>query len=169
MRSSTSLKVSTTTIAGTQRSATILRFSSNEVRRSSSDPTLICPRNRGKPKVEFHCFIRTEGPGPASYSLFPDSEANLCTGLGAYGIPTRNDPSDLNAVTPHCRSTGDCGNIRQCIENVFNGYPRGSYKVFGPNSNTFAATVARVCGLKVPAVANGNDAPGWSSNPPQPF
>jgi RHS repeat-associated protein len=81
---------------------------------------------------KFRCFIRTDGAGPGSYSLFPDSLIDLVSGLGAFGIPTRDDPSDLNASTPHCRSTPDCGDIRRCIEDVFNQYPKGKYKFSGP-------------------------------------
>src|SRR5579859_829234 len=50
-RSSTSLKVSTTLDAGTRRSTIVHPFNSRNVRRSSPDLTLTCPRNRGKPKT----------------------------------------------------------------------------------------------------------------------
>src|SRR5579859_5400017 len=48
-RSSTSLKASTTRDAVTHRSAIAHPCSSRNVRRSSPDLTLTCPRNRGKP------------------------------------------------------------------------------------------------------------------------
>jgi RHS repeat-associated protein len=50
----------------------------------------------------------------------------------------------------------------QCVEDAANLYPNPSYYRFarGPNSNTFAGTVARQCGLQRPAFSFGTT-PGW--------
>jgi RHS repeat-associated protein len=50
----------------------------------------------------------------------------------------------------------------ECVEDAANQYPNPSYYRFarGPNSNTFAGTVARQCGLQRPPFSFGT-APGW--------
>jgi hypothetical protein len=57
-------------------------------------------------------------------------------------------------------------NTDECVRRVANQYsnPSEYFLLSGPNSNTFAGTIARTCNLQKPS---GHWTPGWS-NPPAP-
>ena len=67
---------------------------------------------------------------------------------------------------------GDCGDwtdscdVDQCVVDTAKGYANPSeYRLArGPNSNTFAGTVARTCGL-APPTSQGPATPGWGDEP----
>jgi hypothetical protein len=58
-------------------------------------------------------------------------------------------------------------NTDDCVRKAISNYPNPSqYFFLGPNSNTFAGTVARSCGLKRPSFGW---APGWGLSPAPPL
>ncbi|HKI05360.1 MAG TPA: RHS repeat-associated core domain-containing protein [Thermoanaerobaculia bacterium] len=67
---------------------------------------------------------------------------------------------------------GDCGDWNdsceadQCVVDTARGYANPSEYRFsqGPNSNTFAGTIARKCGLSAPSIV-GLRTPGWNDPP----
>jgi RHS repeat-associated protein len=70
---------------------------------------------------------------------------------------------------------GECGNWKEdcgtdeCVKKAIEEYPNPSgYSLLGPNSNTFAGTVARKCGLERPGLPPINT-PGWGSVPAGPY
>ena len=99
--------------------------------------------------------------GRATLSLFPEN---------GQGVKRRNDPADrLTSQTRcvECQPKGKCGDQKECLERSGQAYPVGAYYLGGPNSNTFAATLARKC------CANGFPpglglTPGSNAIPPVP-
>jgi RHS repeat-associated protein len=66
---------------------------------------------------------------------------------------------------------GSCGDWNEgcgtdgCVKKQAEGYPNPSeYDLLGPNSNTFAGTVARACDLKRPDLYSATT-PGWDDKP----
>jgi hypothetical protein len=58
-------------------------------------------------------------------------------------------------------------NIHRWYEHRVGRYPSSStYKLRGPNSNTFAGNITRQCGLKPPGVAGSWHTPGWGDPVP---
>ena len=102
-----------------------------------------------------HCYIRTDG---GTYGLYPEN------GLG---IPRLNHPDDTGGICKPCLPM-KCGDPNHCIDNAHRSYPIGTYRASGPNSNTYAGTIARSCcqggmpsGLGVH--------PGSDMDPPRPI
>ncbi len=68
---------------------------------------------------------------------------------------------------------GQCGDWNEdcksdeCVVNAAKGYPNPSnyHLLLGPNSNTFAGTIARACNLTPPPAAGGAATPGWNHAP----
>lgn len=110
---------------------------------------------------DHHCFIRgyTRNNVPVTYSLFPDESRRR-------GFTRINDVADSGAGNVQCETT-ECGDI-DCVARATRAYPSGGrYKMIGgPNSNTFAAYVARKCDLNLPLFANSTTASGWDATPP---
>lgn len=72
-------------------------------------------------------------------------------------------------------SGGDCGDwnedcgVDDCVVATAKGYANPSeYRLDWPNSNTFAGTVARACGLKPPPIVDTILTPGWNDAPAPP-
>ncbi len=108
-----------------------------------------------------HCYIKVDG---WTYGLYPNADQTK-------GYPQKmpvGDPANKDKGG-FCKETPECSGTKDCIEKAFRGYPSGGqYRAWpGPNSNTFAGTIARKCGLKAPLAAH-TDAFGWSHNPPAP-
>ncbi len=104
-----------------------------------------------------HCYIQV---GRLKYELQPNSNYSA-------GYPQKV-PAPLNA-NADCAPTTGC-DLKGCLDKAYDKYPSGTtYGVLkgDPNSNTFAATLAKACSLNTPASANENDAPGWDSSPPR--
>jgi RHS repeat-associated protein len=117
-----------------------------------NDPTLASVGLR-------HCYV--EADDGTVYGLYPGS-----VGGRQVGIPRTNDPRDVGGDCFDCPSL-KCGpDQNACLRNAHQAYPRGSYgPVFGPNSNTYAGTLARqCCNGGVPSGATG--APGINASPP---
>jgi RHS repeat-associated protein len=103
-----------------------------------------------------HCYIKSS---LTTYSLYPEDGT---------GIPRTRDRKDKGGKCRDCAPKPCDPNQGQCFENAFYSYPVGEYKAWGPNSNTFAATLANAC------CAGGFPkglgwTPGTKHSPPVPY
>jgi RHS repeat-associated protein len=81
-----------------------------------------------------HCYIRVDSD---TYGLHRE---------GNIGYKRKNDPSDLGGECKPCEAKCPNGDPRKCIEDQHNKYPSPSrYAITGPNSNTYAGTLANAC------------------------
>ena len=106
-----------------------------------------------------HCYVVADDG--TVYGLYPETVSGQRT-----GVPRTNDPRDTGGDCFDCPKP-DCGpDQNACLRNAHNGYPRGTYREYpGPNSNTYAGTLARQCCQGgVPSGASG--AWGLNSSPP---
>jgi RHS repeat-associated protein len=106
-----------------------------------------------------HCYVIADDG--TTYGLYPEN-----VGGREIGVPRTNDPRDRGGDCFNCPKL-ECGSDQNaCLRNAHGGYPRGKYSAYpGPNSNTYAATLARQCCQGgVPSGASG--APGFDSSPP---
>jgi RHS repeat-associated protein len=112
-----------------------------------------------------HCYIETQ------------TEKGRAT-CGLFGGPGSGEPPGTGRIYPNTNfdTGGDCGpwsddedcETDQCVVDTAQGYSNPSQYDFnsGPNSNTFAGTIARKCELEPPGVV-GWRTPGWN-DPPAP-
>jgi RHS repeat-associated protein len=117
-----------------------------------------------------HCYIERQKSGEQQNSVeLPSYGARESFGLiGDSGGP-RSRSGDIYGnngfdVGGECGPwTDECG-TDDCVSSAVNGYPNPSNYRFasGPNSNTFAGTVARKCNLVRPSVMM---TPGWGDAP----
>lgn len=108
-----------------------------------------------------HCYIESDTGGKTTYGLFggPDTP-------NGFGYTLKNTNFDFSGG-------GDCGpwtdscDTDECVANAAKNYPNPTeYLIIRSNSNTFAGTVARKCGLSRP---NGSfPTPGWDDPPASP-
>ena len=94
---------------------------------------------------------------------------NPLTGTTAQKWDNSPDPCGKTPRCVPCNPAEGVTDVAQCMRDAFNRYNNPSlYKGLGPNSNTFAGTLARTCcaGMvpKPPALGN---CPGWD-DPPAP-
>ena len=122
-----------------------------------------------------HCFIHVqdEQGKNTTYELIGMGNGSRPYG-GPLGCTFENDSFDTAALDhPSDLSCGDWSpdcKADECAKQQKDQYPRASqYSVRGTNSNTFAGTVARACGLTPPAIAGTWHTPGWGRDPAQPF
>src|SRR5262249_43825184 len=85
----------------------------------------------------------------------------------------RDDSCDPGAAKPDCvpcRPKRGVTDVKQCLRTAFASYDTPTmHKALGPNSNTFAGTLARTCCADIgdnPPFPSGTY-PGWS-DPPAP-
>jgi RHS repeat-associated protein len=104
--------------------------------------------------VAGHCYIETDNNGRTTFGLFGGPGTGMAPGIGQIYSPAGFD------VGGSCGPwNNDCG-TDDCVKNAAAGYPnRSVYDLGGPNSNTFASTVATKCSLTVPA--HNLWTPGW--------
>lgn len=124
-----------------------------------------------------HCFIELQDDTTGestTYSLHGMGGRVRNFG-GPLGCTFENDTFDQNSLSPDDPRTScgewnaSCG-ADECVELQFGHYPRASeYRLSGTNSNTFAGTVARACGLQPPAIAGTWRTPGWNEAPAKPL
>ena len=95
-------------------------------------------------RQSFGLFGNTRGPGSTTGRVFIGDDFDVGGSCGKW--------------------TDDCG-TDECVEREANAYGSPSYYSFaaGPNSNTFAGTVARKCNLQRSRAIG--IAPGWGDNP----
>jgi len=102
-----------------------------------------------------HCYIQV---GKLKYELQPDASYSA-------GFPQKV-PAPINP-NADCAATKRC-DLKGCLDKAYGNYPSGAaYSPWGPNSNTFAAALAKACSLNTPTSANNDDSPGWGSPPPR--
>lgn len=92
-----------------------------------------------------HCYFNVDG---TTYGLYPD---------GGIGVPRINDPRDRGGNCKECKPP-KCSDVNSCIKDQHDFYPSGNYSATGPNSNTYAGTIARAC-------CDGGVPPGLGSAP----
>jgi RHS repeat-associated protein len=109
-----------------------------------------------------HCYIEVENPRRTTYGLF----GNTRFIDSVYGTVEEGDDFDKG---------GDCGpwneacDTDDCVAAAARAYPNPSvYRMIrGPNSNTFAGTVARKCSLTREGISGIS--PGWDDPPAMRF
>jgi RHS repeat-associated protein len=110
------------------------------------------------PITKRHCYVvADEG---TTYGLYPATRAGV-----RVGIAQIDDPRDRGGDCFDCPKL-DCGPDQDsCLRNANRAYPVGAYKELGPNSNTYAGSLARQC-CKGGVPSGVRDAPGIDSSPP---
>jgi len=137
------------------------------------------------------CSKRLEAPVLGwffNHSYIDDTGSDNCLGknmVGNYAIQalvsgnflkgcaiktaTSTDPQDYTPNVKQCDPKPGVKNLSKCLRDAYNSYADPSlYKnPFGPNSNTFAATLAKTC------CADGSSkglgwVPGWNHDPAPP-
>ena len=107
-----------------------------------------------------HCYIVADDG--TRYGLYPNQFLN------GVGIPRTNDPRDIGGVCYDCPAKNDgCSKQNECLRNAHKAYPVGYYSLLGPNSNTYAGTLARSC-CKGGVPSGVQDAPGINDRAPVP-
>jgi YD repeat-containing protein len=90
------------------------------------------------------------------YGLYPEN---------GIGVPRTNDPRDLGGDCFDCPAIA-CTDQNSCLKNAHNRYPRGDYSLGGPNSNTYAGSLAKgCCNGGIPSGVS--NAPGVGDPPPK--
>ena len=107
-----------------------------------------------------HCYVVADDG--TAYGLYPVPVEGKTK-----GIPRTNDPRDAGGDCLDCPPL-QCGpDQNSCLRTTHNSYPQGRYRAFpGPNSNTYAATLARGC-CRGGVPSGVIDAPGHWSSPPR--
>ncbi len=80
-----------------------------------------------------HCYIVADDG--TVYGLYPED---------GIGKPRTNDPKDVGGECFDCPAN-QCTDQNDCLRKANNSYPVGNYSTLGPNSNTYAGTLARSC------------------------
>ncbi|WP_343791714.1 RHS repeat-associated core domain-containing protein, partial [Dokdonella soli] len=112
-----------------------------------------------------HCFIDSDSGGQTGlHGDWDDPDA----ANGEAFIRNNNPFNDPNAEDTKCGPWTDNCDTDDCVKKAIAGYPNPSKysAVWGPNSNTFASTVASACHLKKP---NFGWARGWGHSPAPPY
>ena len=139
---------------------------------AAATPYQVCARNLSFTSRANHTYI--EAP-PYRYAIIsPMCRAhwweNPVTGAPAQKWDNSPDPCGKTPTCLPCYPKAGVSDVGQCLRNAFTSYAQPSqYKLLGPNSNTFAGTLARTCcaGM-VPKPAALGTCPGWD-DPPAPF
>jgi RHS repeat-associated protein len=112
-----------------------------------------------------HCFIDSDSGGQTGlHGDWDDPDA----ANGEAFIRNNNPFNDPSAEDTKCGPWTDNCDTDDCVKKAIAGYPNPSKysAVWGPNSNTFASTVANACHLKKP---NFGWARGWGHSPASPY
>ena len=104
-----------------------------------------------------HCYFNVDG---MTYGLYPE---------GNIGVPREGDGRDRGGICQECKPRPPCTDVNSCIKQQHGSYPVGSYDaVYGPNSNSYAGTIAKACCAGGIPPGTG-DAPGIIDPPPAPI
>jgi RHS repeat-associated protein len=108
-----------------------------------------------------HCYVVADDG--TVYGLYPETIQRR-----KVGVPRTNDPQDVGGECFDCPAP-ECVDQDRCLRLAHSAYPVGMYSAArGPNSNTYAGTLARRCCDG--GVPNGvRDAPGIDATPPAPL
>ncbi|MEM9291576.1 MAG: RHS repeat-associated core domain-containing protein [Acidobacteriota bacterium] len=133
--------------------------------------TCCAPIASGALRAFKHCFIQVQNDTTGEdtvYSLHGMGGRWRSWG-GPLGCTFTNDSFDEDAIGVPSTECGDWNqscDVDACVAEQFRQYPQAStYRLLGPNSNTFAGTVTRACGLTPPSVAGTGRTPGWNDSP----
>jgi hypothetical protein len=145
----------------------------------------ICSKRLDNPVVGAlanHSYIDdTGGPGGdcrnpsivGNYAIQRLTSGNFLVGCGAK-TDTSDDPQSYTPNSKPCYPKAGVADVHRCLRDAFAAYPNSSYysnvpfpPPWGPNSNTFASTLARSC------CADSSDSglgwvPGWDHTPAGP-
>ena len=140
-------------------------------------PIQVCSRPLQAPGLGIffdHAFIKSP---PSQYAVItPPCDPtdggwnNPVLGTVAQKWDDSRDPCGKSPVEcVPCLPKPGVADVEQCLRDAFTSYNHPSlYKALGPNSNTFAGTLARACCDKmVPKPAGLGTVPGWD-DPPSP-
>lgn len=105
-------------------------------------------------------------PGPLCKPT-DDGPNNVITGAVAPKLDNSPEPYDKERRCVPCHPKPGVKDVGVCLRNAFNEYSDPSlYKILGPNSNTFAGTLARACCVDmVPQPSELGIVPGWNDSP----
>lgn len=135
----------------------------------ASSPFKVCARALQISPYGNHAYI--EAP-PFRYAIIsPTCPAhwyeNPLTGTGGQKWDNSPDPCGKKPTCLDCIPAPGVTDVGKCLRAAFTAYNNPSlYKLLGPNSNTFAGTLARACcaGM-VPKPAALGWVPGWDDSP----
>ena len=135
----------------------------------TSSPFKVCARALQISPHGNHAYI--EAP-PFRYAIIsPTCPArwynNPLTGTGGQKWDNSPDPCDKKPTCLDCNPAPGVTDVGKCLRDAFTTYNNPSlYRLLGPNSNTFAGTLARTCcaGM-VPKPAALGWVPGWDHAP----
>ena len=132
--------------------------------------TCCTPIAGGVLSVFKHCFIEVEDEqGKKTTQALHGMGTPRRDWGGPIGCRFPND--DFNRRAPRrpgyeCGSWNESCEADECVNREASNYPRASgYSLLGPNSNTFAGTLSRACGLEAPPGV-GWQTPGWDDATP---
>ncbi len=106
-----------------------------------------------------HCYLI--GDSGTKYSLYPEERNGQLI-----GVPRRNDRRDTGGRCETCEPQCEDNDGDACLSQATDSYPVGKYSLRGPNSNTFAGTLARKC-CKGGVPDGLGSAPGINGDPPE--
>ena len=129
----------------------------------------VCARDLQISPVGMHGYI--DAP-PFRYAIISPTcpqhwYDNPVTGTGGQKWDNSPDPCGKAPTCVDCLPAPGVTDVAQCMRDAFNAYNNPSlYRLSGPNSNTFAGTLARTCcaGM-VPKPAAFGWMPGWDDSP----
>jgi hypothetical protein len=135
----------------------------------SATPFKVCARKLQISPVGNHAYI--EAP-PFRYAIIsPTCPAhwynNPVTGTGGQKWDNSPDPCGKTPTCLDCIPAPGVTDVGRCLRDAFSSYNNPSlYRLSGPNSNTFAGTLARkCCAGMVPRPAALGWVPGWDDSP----
>ncbi len=142
--------------------------------RLMSTPFHVCSRALQIPGVGWfanHAYIETPLNkyaviGPLCMPADKGSN-NVITGTVASKWDNSPDPCGKSPRCVPCHPKRGVSDVGKCLRDAFNSYSQPSlYKILGPNSNTFAGTLARsCCADMVPQPPELGIVPGWDDSP----
>jgi outer membrane protein OmpA-like peptidoglycan-associated protein len=135
----------------------------------TTTPFQVCSRDLQISPVGKHAYI--EAP-PFRYAIIsptcPQGRLdNPLTGTGGQKWDNSPDPCRKTPTCIPCLPAPGVTDVARCLRAAFTAYNNPSlYRLFGPNSNTFAGTLARACcaGMAPKPAALGW-CPGWNDSP----
>jgi Domain of unknown function (DUF4157) len=87
---------------------------------------------------------------------------NMATGTAARTFNNSPDPCDATPQCVTCRPKRGVGDVRACLASAFASYNSPAmHRATGPNSNTFAGTLARACCARISTSPFTGFTPGW--------
>ncbi|HKO58746.1 MAG TPA: RHS repeat-associated core domain-containing protein, partial [Thermoanaerobaculia bacterium] len=112
-----------------------------------------------------HCYFEfNDGPNRTIGYHFDGQENFLNIPWAAACLAVARIQKDHGFDNDGKRTAGECGPwapCSQCVRDQADRYGARQYCLFGPNSNTFASGIGKVCNVPLPPPAMLADSPGW--------